>query len=155
MTKTLTAEVGLVSLVLIFVLLVAPVPARAQTTAWGDPDFQGIWTNQTPIPLERPDELAGKEFFTEEEAAEFERTALERLLDGATEHLRLVERFTPIDANTIMYQLTVTDPETFASPWTLEQALRKSDDLMFEDACHEGNYSMVGILAGARAEEKR
>ncbi len=81
MTKTLTAEVGLVSLVLIFVLLVAPVPARAQTTAWGDPDFQGIWTNQTPIPLERPDELAGKEFFTEEEAAEFERTALERLLD--------------------------------------------------------------------------
>lgn len=51
-------------------------------TAWGDPNLQGVWTNQTPTPLERPAGLAGKEFFTEEEAAEFERTSLARLLNG-------------------------------------------------------------------------
>jgi hypothetical protein len=49
-------------------------------TPWGDPDFQGIWTNQTPTPLERPDTLAGKATFTEQEAAEFEKTSLDRLL---------------------------------------------------------------------------
>ena len=76
-----------------------------------------------------------------------------RLFLGATERLRLLERFTRTDANTITYQLTATDPMTFARPWTLEQSLRKTDDLLFEDACHEGNYSMVGILSGARAEE--
>ena len=68
---------------LIVICLGASTPAGAQdTTPWGDPDLRGIWTNQTPVSLERPDELAGKEFFTEEEAVEFERTALERLLDG-------------------------------------------------------------------------
>ncbi len=78
-----------------------------------------------------------------------------RLFRGATEQLRLVERFTRLDANTVSYQLTVTDPATFARPWTLENALRKADGPLYEFACHEGNYSMVGILAGARAEEKR
>jgi hypothetical protein len=50
------------------------------TTPWGDPDLQGIWSNQTPTPLERPDALAGKATLTEEEAAEFEATSLDRLL---------------------------------------------------------------------------
>ena len=49
-------------------------------TPWGDPDIQGIWSNQSPTPLERPDALAGKATLTEEEAAEFEQTSLERLL---------------------------------------------------------------------------
>src|SRR5262245_1323792 len=49
-------------------------------TPWGDPDLQGTWTNQTPTPLERPDALAGKTVLTEQEAAEFERTSLDRLL---------------------------------------------------------------------------
>ena len=68
---------------LIVICLGASVPAGAQdTTPWGDPNLQGVWTNQTPTPLERPAGLAGKEFFTEEEAAEFERTSLARLLNG-------------------------------------------------------------------------
>ena len=63
------------------IVLVAPIPAGAQTlTPWGDPDLQGVWTTQTPVPLERPRALAGKTFFTSEESAEFEKTALERLL---------------------------------------------------------------------------
>ena len=301
---------------LVVAVLVAPVPLSGQTlTPWGDPDLQGLWTNQTPVPLERPQSLGTKAFFTSEEAAEFEKTSLDRLLgavadevalsgelngvwletangkvlpsrrtslivdppdgripytaegrrrwnglpslerlireplpangpedraeserclttgrlfvpnpfynnyhqivqtkdyvailtemmhelriiplDGrphvgpdigqwlgdsrgwweghtlvvettnfndkrlfraATKHLRLVERFTRLDADTITYQLTVTDPETFATSWTLENALRKADGVLYEVACHEGNYGLAGILSGARAGEKR
>ena len=52
----------------------------SQKTPWGDPDLQGIWSNQSPTPLERLEALAGKTTLTEQEAAEFERTSLERLL---------------------------------------------------------------------------
>ena len=284
-------------------LLVAPRAVAGQSmTAWGHPDLQGLWTNQTPVPLERPEALADKPFFTEEEAAEFERTALERLVTqqgptsgeasevwldtqhgkvggslrtslvsdppdgripftpegkqrrdstsskwtngpedrslgercitaeglflpnpfasnyhhilqtpdhvvvlsevmhvvrivplngrphidsgiglwegdsrghweeqtlvvettnfngdrrfvGSTDRVVMVERFTLVDADTIDYRLTVTDPATFERPWTLENPLRRDEGPMFEFACHEGNYSMTGILAGARAEE--
>ena len=64
-----TAGMNLLGLVITVLILVAPSSARAQTTPWGDPDLSGVWTNQTPVPLERPDALAGKAFFTEEEAA--------------------------------------------------------------------------------------
>ena len=281
-------------------------------TPWGDPDLQGIWNNQTPTPLERPEALAGKTFLTPAEATEVERTAYRRLLDflgpktvqihgdldavwlqsgkvvptrrtalivdppdgkipytaegkkrwgaapmvgraiseqltangpedrtlterciadgepphlpnpfnnnnrrifqtpgyvallsednnfrivpldgrphqnipqwngtshgrwqnqtlivetdnfnerrqffGTTAALRLVERFTRVDANTINYQVTVTDPSAFTQSWIAENALRKTQGLMYEYACHEGNYALVGMLAGARAEESR
>jgi hypothetical protein len=282
-----------------------------QTTPWGDPELQGIWSNQTPVPLERPEALAGKKSFSKEEAAQFEATALPRLLQvfgaqvpvsgelneiwletqhgkvpprlstslvvdppdgripftpegqkrwdavprigrpmlanrpedrnqtercittdgvlvpnpfynnyhqivqapgyvvivtemmhetriipldrrapvgsgvrmwlgdsrgrwegrtlvvdttnfnerrlfqGATPQLHLVERLTRLDADTIDYRLTVTDPATFTRPWTLENALRKADGGMYEVGCHEGNLGLLGILAGARAEESR
>src|SRR5690606_38764263 len=53
------------------------VPSSPAVTPWGDPDLNGIWTSQTITPLERPRELADKEFLTEEEAAEFERQQLQ------------------------------------------------------------------------------
>src|SRR4029453_9489037 len=62
------------------VLGTATLSGSPHRTPWGDPDLQGIWSNQTPTPLERPDALAGKTTLTEEEAAEFERTSLDRLL---------------------------------------------------------------------------
>jgi hypothetical protein len=283
----------------------------SQNTPWGDPDLQGIWSNQSPTPLERPDALAGKTTLSEEEAAEFERTSLERLLTtfarevpisgelneiwletakgkvppgrstslvvdppdgkipytpegrkrwdavpkmgkpmlantpedrnfaercittdgllvpnpfynnyfeivqapghvaivtemmhevrvipldrrphvgsgvrmwsgdsrgwwegqtlvvetrnfndkmlfrGATSELRLVERFTRLDADTIEYRLTVTDPATFTRPWTLVNGLRRADGGIYEVACHEGNIGLRGILAGARAQEAK
>ena len=71
-------RIGLVFLVML--LGVTTVLGTAHKTPWGDPDLQGIWSNQTPTPLERPDGLANKHTFTEEEAAEFERTSLDRLL---------------------------------------------------------------------------
>ena len=73
---------------------------------------------------------------------------------GSTANLTLVERFTRVDADTLEYTFTVTDPETWTSPWTASMPMRGTDAPMFEYACHEGNHSMEGILAGARAEEK-
>ena len=74
---------------------------------------------------------------------------------GETSRLHLIERFTRIDADTIDYQFTVDDPMTFTKPWTASIPMVKSDDPMYEYACHEGNYSMRGILAGARAQEAK
>jgi len=299
------------SFFLLVVLLSTPLSSAQHQTPWGDPDIQGTWSNQSPTPLERPDALAGKTTFTEEEAAEFERTSLERLLTtfarevpisgelneiwletakgrvppgrstslvvdpadgkipytpegrkrwdalpkigkpllanvpedrnlaercittdgllvpnpfynnyflivqapghvaivtemmhevrvipldrhkhagpgvrmwsgdsrgwwegqtlvvettnfndrkrfrGASEQLHLVERFTRLDADTIEYRLTVTDPVTFARPWTIENGLRRADEGIYEVACHEGNIGLRGILAGARAQESK
>jgi hypothetical protein len=74
---------------------------------------------------------------------------------GAT--LRLVERFTRIDANTIDYRFTVTDPVTFTRPYTVAIPMRKdnSQDRILEYACHEGNYAMINLLKAGRKDEKQ
>ena len=316
----------------IAVVLLVPLPAagQAQTTGtdrftqpqtpWGDPDLQGIWTNVTITPLQRPREFAGKEVLTEEEAAALEQVTAERRVDGppragdpgtynrhwfdrgtkvvgtrrtsliidppdgripwtpeaeqananrnpgrgrdywnsytdldtgercltdgmpfvpyaynnnyqifqspgyvAILHemfrerriipldgrphtgenlgqwfgdsrghwegntlvvetnnfndrtsdrwaaywraprptLHLVERFSRIDAQTIDYQFTVTDPTMFTQPWTVaspmsgdQEGMGATVGALFEYACHEGNYAMVNVLSGARAKEK-
>ncbi len=74
---------------------------------------------------------------------------------GATANMHLTERFTRIDADTILYRFTVDDPETFTKPWTAEVPLRKSQGPIFEYACHEGNYAMTDMLRGARADEEK
>ena len=302
---------------LIPLALLASADTFAQTTSWGDPDLQGVWSNLTPIPLERPAALANKPFFTEAEAAEAEKNALattlknvaaqidtsgefneiwlesakgrvprnrstslvidpsdgripytpegrarweetphltteritgrtlradtwedralqercitsdtafypngfynnymqivqapgsvvirlesmhdtrvipldrrpplsasikqwtgdsrgwwegetlvvettnfnsRRRFHGATENLKLVERFTRVDNDTIDYRLTVSDPQTFTQPWTLENSLWRTDEVIYEAGCHEGNLGLAGILAGARAQEKK
>ena len=307
--------------VIAFVWL-APLPATGQAlpqTPWGDPDLQGIWTGSTLTPLERPRDLAGKEFLSEEEAAALEQRAdrnrfVERLprdgdpgtynqvwfdpgtrivpdrrtglivdppdgripytpemrarqrlqgayrvsgarnswvdvdtgercltdglpmfwlgynpnhqivqtrdhvvilhemfrdrriipLDGRphgtihqwngnirgrwegdtlvvesthfvdktddrwaatwrlpTETMHLVERFVRVDADTLEYEFTVTDPAKFTRPWsvriplTTNQAARGvTQGPLYEYACHEGNYSIVNVLSGARAEDR-
>ena len=78
----------------------------------------------------------------------------ERRWRGSTANMTLVERFTRVDADTLEYGFTVTDPETWTSTWTASIPMRRTDMPMFEYACHEGNYSMAGILGGARAEEQ-
>jgi hypothetical protein len=302
---------------LLTLALLASADTFAQTTSWGDPDLEGVWSNLAPIPLERPPALANKPFFTEAEAAEAEKNALatalknvaaaidtsgefnevwlesgkgqvprnrstslvidppdgripytpegrarweetphltteritgrtlradtledralqercitsdtafypngfynnymqivqapgsivirlesmhetrvipldgrpplsasirqwtgdsrgrwegntlvvettnfnsRRRFHGATENLTLVERFTRVDNDTIDYRLTVSDPQTFTQPWTLENNLWRTDELIYEAGCHEGNIGLAGILAGARAQEKK
>ena len=73
---------------------------------------------------------------------------------GSTEGMRLVERFTRVDADTLEYEFTVTDPETWDAPWTVNLPMRRNPLPMFEYACHEGNYSMDAMLGGARADER-
>ena len=307
------------------VALLVPSPAAGQaSTPWGDPDLQGVWDFRTLTPLERPDELAGKEVFTAEEAAQFEAEQLSEIagrddavpadivgnynqfwfdrgttvvgtrrtsrivdpldgrlppltseaerrstspearrvtqagrgivppvswedlspgsrcihhgkagppinpgaynnnmqlfqapgyvailneqihsvrvvpLDGrphlgsgirqwmgdsrgrwdgevlviettnfngkhaqagrpnltSSEQQSLTERFSRLDAETLLYEYTVTDPATWAESWTAQVTMNKSQDLLYEYACHEGNYSMPVRLAGARAAER-
>jgi len=69
--------------------------------------------------------------------------------------LHVVERFTRSGPRTLRYQFTVDDPETWARPWTAELPFTATDERIFEYACHEGNYSMMNVLRGARAQEKQ
>ena len=70
------------------------------------------------------------------------------------ENLRVVERFTRTDANTITYQATIEDTTVFTKPWTVELSMDRTDAALYEVACHEGNYGMANILSGHRAEER-
>jgi hypothetical protein len=74
---------------------------------------------------------------------------------GASENLRVTERFTRVAADTILYTFTVEDETTWVRPWSAEVPLQRAQGPLFEHACHEGNYGLSNTLAGARAEEKR
>jgi hypothetical protein len=73
---------------------------------------------------------------------------------GSTEDMRLVERFTRVAPDALLYEFTISDPGTFERPWTAQIPMSRLQGLLYEYACHEGNYGMEGILAGARALEK-
>ena len=72
-----------------------------------------------------------------------------------TDTLELVERFTPLSANILQYEVTITDPKTWTRPWKVAFPLRRDNGYqIFEYACHEGNYAMRNTLSGSRADEK-
>ena len=73
---------------------------------------------------------------------------------GSGPGLNLVERLTRVDDGTLLYEYTVDDPATFERPWSVAMPMKMSAEPVFEYACHEGNYGMEGILAGARADER-
>ena len=70
------------------------------------------------------------------------------------EHLKLTERFTRTGPNSLTYEFTMDDPESFTKPWTARIPMTKVNEMIYEYACHEGNYGLEGALAGARAQEK-
>jgi hypothetical protein len=74
--------------------------------------------------------------------------------ENSTPNLRLTERFTRTDPKVLMYEWTVYDPETFTKPWSARYPMFKTDETIFEYACHEGNYGLLGSLSGARVAEK-
>ena len=82
-----------------------------------------------------------------------ERGGFGSLALGTGESLRLVERFTRVDADTLQYEFTIDDPVTFTRPLTARLPMQRSDLPLYEYACHEGNYGLLNILLGARAEE--
>ena len=78
----------------------------------------------------------------------------ETSLTGSTANTTLVERFTRLDADTIKYKFTVTDSTSYTRPWTAMLPLTRIEEPIFEYGCHEGNYALPNILAGARKQEK-
>ena len=74
---------------------------------------------------------------------------------GASEGMTVTERFTRVAPDQILYRFTVEDPATWAKAWTAEMPMAKTNGPIFEFACHESNYGIANILAGAREDEKR
>ena len=73
---------------------------------------------------------------------------------GSSANLHLVERFTRVADDVLLYEFTASDPTTYTRAWTAQVPMRLSDGHLYEYACHEGNYGMFNLLAGARAEER-
>jgi hypothetical protein len=73
----------------------------------------------------------------------------------SSEKLHTTERISRQDAETLRYEITVNDPDTWTKPWSLMIPLQRSAQPVYEYACHEGNYGLAGILAGARADEAK
>jgi hypothetical protein len=72
---------------------------------------------------------------------------------GATENVRITERFQRVNANQILYRVTMDDPKAWSKPWTMEYPFDSTPGPVYEYACHEGNYAMTDILGGARKTE--
>jgi hypothetical protein len=73
---------------------------------------------------------------------------------GSDSQMKVIEKFTRTGPGTIMYEFTVQDPTAFTRDWTGQVPMSRTQGPIIEYACHEGNYAMPGMLAGARAEEK-
>ncbi len=74
---------------------------------------------------------------------------------GSDANMHLTERFTRVSPEVLQYEFTVDDPTAFTRPWTTRIPFNKTSERVYEYACHEGNYAMTDILAGARAAEKK
>ena len=74
-------------------------------------------------------------------------------MSTSSEKMHVTERFTRTDAEVLQYEITIDDPDTWATPWSLMIPLRRTSQPVLEYACHEGNSALAGVLAGARAEE--
>jgi hypothetical protein len=70
--------------------------------------------------------------------------------EGSTDALHLIERFTIVDANTLRYEYTVSDPKTWTRPWSVEAPLPRIDPPLYEFACHEQNYGLINLVMGAQ-----
>jgi hypothetical protein len=79
----------------------------------------------------------------------------ETSLQGSTADTRLIERLTRVDGATLKYEFTVTDPAAYTQPWSAMVPWTRIREPLFEYGCHEGNYALPNILAGARAQEKQ
>jgi hypothetical protein len=74
---------------------------------------------------------------------------------GASENLHVIERFTRTGPDQILYKFTIDDPSTFTAPWSGEVPFNRTEELIYEYACHEGNYALSNVLSGERNREQR
>ncbi len=77
-----------------------------------------------------------------------------RIFTGASEDLTVIERFTRVDEHTINYEFTMHDPTAYTQPWTGQMPFKALPELVYEYACHEGNYALFNVLSGERARER-
>jgi len=77
------------------------------------------------------------------------------MFQGASDKLHIVERFKRVNANTILYRVTVDDPSTFTRQWTMEFPFTSTPGPVYEYACHEGNYALMDIMGGARKADSK
>jgi hypothetical protein len=114
-----------------------PAPSSAMQSWTGVP--RGRWEGNTLVV----------------ESTNFSRHEVLRNISIQTERLKMTERFTAVDPNTLMYRVTIEDPEVYTAPWTIEfPFVRDNEYQMFEYACHEGNHAVENMPRGARAEER-
>lgn len=123
-------------------------------TADGHPDLQGIGDNSTLTPLERPPALAGQALFSPEDAADYERP--ERFVERAQARNGDDEAATTGEVNKFWRgpRTLSTDLRTSLILDPPNGRMTRTDDRLYEYACHKGNYAMPGILRGARFGEK-
>ncbi len=105
-------------------------------------DSRGRWEDDTLV-------IESRNF--SDKTSSFDPSALTALGTGMT--LRLTERLTRVSETTLLYEYTVDDPATFTRPFTVALPMRRAEVPIFEYACHEGNYAVPNLLAGARATE--
>ena len=106
-------------------------------------DSRGRWEGQTLV-------VDTINFFVDEKSTD----TIGSTVFGYGPRTHLIERFTRVDADTLVYEFTVDDPDRLTRPWTAQLPMRKNPDKIYEYACHEGNYGLYNILAGARAKER-
>ena len=109
-------------------------PLPAQLEFWNG-DSRGYWDGDVLVV----------------ETANYNRSGAYR---GASEKLRVTERFTRTGPDSMEWQITYADDDTWERPWTMMIPLERTEDKIYEYACHEGNHSMQGIMHGARIEEQ-
>jgi hypothetical protein len=73
---------------------------------------------------------------------------------GSGRNLHLVERYRRVDDDTLLYEVTISDPTTWTKPWTVSLPMMKNSELIYEYACHEANYGLQGIMKGSRAQDQ-
>jgi hypothetical protein len=91
-------------------------------------------------------------------ASNFANQALNPVRAANADTFKMTERFTRIDSNNLRREITFEDPKTWTRPWTIMLEMGKTDDkkhMIFDSACHEGNYGLTSILVGARKEEAK
>lgn len=126
--------------------------------------FNEMIHNARIIPLDgRPQVGAGVKQWMGDSRGRWDRDTLvvetanfrqESAYRGASDALRVIERFTRVGLDSLMYEFTMIDPATWVRPWSGQIPMTRIEDKLYEYACHEGNQAMSNMLAGARAEEK-
>jgi len=128
-----------------------------QTEAYDDTRIAGFGRTHNPVSLEQPGgESVARwdgDVLQVETINNDPQFSTHGIVTVKSPGARVTERFELVSPNEVVYTYTVNDPAYYSKPWTAQYSLVRTKDQMFEFACHEGNYSMSGMLAGARKEQ--